>query len=254
MPSASLDNVRVTSTSGRGIVCIDGGSLTVNNSAVVNCAATGVYVGGQSINNTIANADTDEATTTSSKIIQSTATLQSTDVVGNGIGGMAAIEASSYAASLPRGGNNTLIARGHSGIYLEQGNCTIDNCNVSRNTLTGLSAVSTESAVASVHHTDFVDNGTPIQMELPFHGSRARQLSDTASNTNSMSTDPQDETFRSSQLLLQLHLRQSTRDSSSTMEQQQQQLSSVFDDAAAAASSNEGLNNNNNNRNMAAYH
>ena len=45
-PSVTLDSVDVTSSSGRGVVNIDGGHLKIANSYIHDCAATGIYVGG----------------------------------------------------------------------------------------------------------------------------------------------------------------------------------------------------------------
>lgn len=71
-------------------------------------------------------------------------TLERTDVVDNGVGN----------ARNPRGG----VARGHSGIYVEQGLAKILDCNVSNNTLTGISAISTEQARLHIEGSDVKSN------------------------------------------------------------------------------------------------
>lgn len=63
-PTVILDRVDVTSSSGRGVVNIDGGHVTISSSFIHDCAATGVYVGGSG----------------------SQATLEKTDVLFNGKG------------------------------------------------------------------------------------------------------------------------------------------------------------------------
>jgi hypothetical protein len=138
MPTAVLHGVKLTSKSGRGIVNIDGGSVQIHDCAVYNCAATGIYVGGPG----------------------SRALVERTDVIGNGIGNRSR-----------RG-----IARGHSGIYLEQGHATIVNCNISNNTLTGISSVHAENAILTLEQSDLVNNGT-FQLEMPPLQSLARRRS-----------------------------------------------------------------------------
>jgi hypothetical protein len=138
-PCAVLDQVDVCSISGRGIVAIDGGSIFMTHSYVHDCAATGVYVGGAG----------------------SEASLQFTDVVRNGNGNR----------SSRRG-----VQRGHSGIYLEQGHAVIRDCNISQNSLTGISAVSQENAILELSESDLVANGAQ-QLEMPPFGSLSRRQS-----------------------------------------------------------------------------
>jgi hypothetical protein len=56
-PMVTLDSVGVTSSSGRGIVNIDGGHLKISNSLIHDCAATGIYVGGAGSRATIEQSD-----------------------------------------------------------------------------------------------------------------------------------------------------------------------------------------------------
>ncbi len=142
-PTAILDHVEISSASGRGIVNIDGGHVTITNCYVHDCAATGIYVGGPG----------------------SRATIERTDVVRNGNGN----------TQHRRG-----IARGHSGVYLEQGHASIVDCNISQNSLTGISAISPENAVLTLEGSDLVANGT-FQLEMPAIG--------TASHRNSVTTN-----------------------------------------------------------------
>ena len=67
------------------------------------------------------------------------------------------------------------------GIYLEQGRASIIDCNISRNTLTGISAISPVNAVLSLQESDLVSNGT-YQLEMPDIGSVAHRNSDTINN------------------------------------------------------------------------
>jgi hypothetical protein len=136
--------VDITSASGRGIVNIDGGHVTITRCYIHDCAATGIYVGGPG----------------------SKATIEKSDVLRNGNGN----------TQHRRG-----IARGHSGIYLEQGNASIVDCNVSQNSLTGISAVSPENAVLNLERSDLISNGT-YQLELPGPGTRAHRRSVTLNN------------------------------------------------------------------------
>jgi Right handed beta helix region len=150
-PSAVLTDVQVTSRSGRGIVSIDGGRLVIRRCAVRDCAATGIYIGGPG----------------------SQAAIDSTDVIRNGVGNRAR-----------RG-----IARGHSGVYLEQGVANITGCNISHNTLTGISVVSPDNATITMDNSTLVGNGT-YQLELPPPGTPSRQRSVTSNNTLAVRGDP----------------------------------------------------------------
>jgi hypothetical protein len=143
-PCAVLEHVDVCSMSGRGIVTIDGGSTRIQNSYVHDCAATGIYVGGAG----------------------SSAVIHRTDVLRNGNGNR-----------MTRRG----VQRGHSGIYLEQGQAVIRDCNVSQNSLTGISAVSQENAVLDLSESDLVANGAQ-QLEMPPNGSLSRLRSLTRDN------------------------------------------------------------------------
>lgn len=143
-PTVTLDGVGVTSSSGRGVVNIDGGHLKISNSYIHDCAATGIYVGGSG----------------------SRATIEQSDVIHNGKGNTR---------------NRRGIAAGHSGIYLEQGHASIVDCNISRNTLTGISAISPDNALLSLQESDLVSNGT-FQLEMPEVGSTAHRNSVTVNN------------------------------------------------------------------------
>ena len=135
-PTAFLESVHISSQTGRGIVNIDGGKVILRKCAVTDCAATGVYIGGPG----------------------SHAIIESSDVIRNGVGNR-----------IRRG-----IARGHSGIYLEQGIASIRNANVSNNTLTGITVVSPDNAFLTLEGSTLMNNGT-FQLELPPPGSLSRQ-------------------------------------------------------------------------------
>mmetsp|Transcript_7979 Transcript_7979/g.14357 ORF Transcript_7979/g.14357 Transcript_7979/m.14357 type:complete len:804 (-) Transcript_7979:130-2541(-) len=130
MPTANVTDCDITSLSGRGLVNIDGGISHIHNCNFHNSAATGVYIGGAG----------------------SVATMTLTDVVENGVGN----------SRNPRRG----VARGHSGVYVEQGLAKLRDCNISQNTLTGISAISTEQARLHIEESDIRANRSD-QMELP---------------------------------------------------------------------------------------
>jgi hypothetical protein len=146
-PCAILQGVKVTSRSGRGIVNIDGGKIVLRGCAFYDCAATGIYVGGQG----------------------SQAEVEYTDVIRNGVG----------SRSSRRG-----IARGHSGVYLEQGLASIRECNISFNTLTGISSVSADNSFLTLEDSDLALNGT-FQLEMPAPGTAARRRSIVRNNNMS---------------------------------------------------------------------
>lgn len=144
-----LDCVNVTSWSGRGVVNVDGGDLKIKNSYIHDCAATGIYIGGTG----------------------SRANIESTDVIKNGRGNLR---------------NSRGISAGHSGIYIEQGDASIVDCNVSRNSLTGISAINSDNAILNLEDSDLCSNGT-FQLEMPALGSVAFRNSVTTNNTLSPS-------------------------------------------------------------------
>lgn len=144
-PTAFLTHVDISSISGRGVVNIDGGSATIDSCYIHDCAATGIYVGGPG----------------------SVATIERTDVLKNGNGNER---------------NRRGIARGHSGVYLEQGVTTVRDCNISNNSLTGISAISSDNATIAVEETDLMSNGS-VQLEMPPTGSASRRRSVTRNNS-----------------------------------------------------------------------
>jgi hypothetical protein len=146
-PCAMLQGVKVTSRSGRGIVNVDGGKIVLRGCAFHDCAATGIYVGGPG----------------------SQADVEHTDVIRNGVG----------SRSSRRG-----IARGHSGVYLEQGSASIRECNISFNTLTGISSVSADNSFLTLEDSDLALNGT-FQLEMPAPGTAARRRSIVRNNNMS---------------------------------------------------------------------
>jgi hypothetical protein len=146
-PCAILRGVKVTSQSGRGIVNIDGGKIVLRGCAFHDCAATGIYVGGQG----------------------SQAEVEYTDVIRNGVGSR---------------GSRRGIARGHSGVYLEQGLANIRECNISFNTLTGISSVSADNSFLTLEDSDLSLNGT-FQLEMPAPGTAARRRSMVRNNNMS---------------------------------------------------------------------
>lgn len=102
-PRLSLTRCVVTSRTGRGIVVTggqgaEGGIVDMYDSSIMNCAATGLYIGSYGTQ----------------------ATLENCDLVHNGTG--------------CEGG----IPAGHSGICLECGHVKVRNCNISWNTASGV--------------------------------------------------------------------------------------------------------------------
>jgi hypothetical protein len=149
VPTAYVSDCDIVSYSGRGIVNIDGGISYVDKCFIHNSAATGLYLGGRG----------------------SRVTMTETDVVENGNGNER---------------NNRGVSRGHSGVYIEQGTATIRDCNISKNSLTGISAVSADHSTLQVESSCLQSNGS-IQVELPPIGSPSRRRSYSRNNTISTS-------------------------------------------------------------------
>jgi Right handed beta helix region len=134
LPSATLQEVEVISHSGRGVVINDGGNVTIQMSYIHDCAATGIYVGSH----------------------QCQLTLENSDLISNGHGNL-------LAASVRASG----VSRGHSGFYLENGNATLHQVNISNNSSCGISVSSAESRLL-LDHSDVVANGHSNQVEVAF--------------------------------------------------------------------------------------
>ena len=152
VPTVNVIDCDIMSMSGRGIVSIDGGISHIDHCNIHNNAATGVYLGG----------------------VGSAATISRTDIFENGAGN-----------GRHRDGNRSVVQRGHSGIYVEQGTIRISDCNISKNSLTGLSGISQDSATLQVVNSDLQSNGS-VQLELPPIGSPSRERS--YSRGNNIST------------------------------------------------------------------
>jgi hypothetical protein len=127
--AAVLETVDVVSHSGRGVVVLDGAHVRIKDSYIHDCAATGVYVGGHG----------------------SRAVLETVDVTENGKGNHRV------------GG----IAKGHSGIYIDQGVVSITDCNVSQNSASGVSVISPDLTELTLTKTDILTNGNrPIDVHV----------------------------------------------------------------------------------------
>jgi Right handed beta helix region len=148
-PSATLDNVIISSKSGRGVVCLDGGSVTLRACMIHDCAATGLYIGGPG----------------------SEADMSTTDVIRNGVGSRLP------PSRAPR------VTSGHSGVYLEQGVARIRECNISSNHLTGISVVSIDNAILLLKKSDLVANGNG-NLEMPPPGSTSHGKSEVSNDNN----------------------------------------------------------------------
>ena len=131
--SASIHNSSIRSSTGRGIVAVEGGHVECHGSYIHHCAATGVYVGGRG----------------------STALLNETDVWYNGVGNVQA-----------SGG----IARGHSGIYVEQNkSLELNRCSVAYNTACGISLIGSPVQPAGLEQADNESSGTQQQHQPQPH-------------------------------------------------------------------------------------
>ena len=131
LPTAIFHEVEVISHSGRGVVINDGGNIAISHSYIHDCAATGIYVGSNDCS----------------------LTLDHSDVISNGHGNQ-------LAASVRAAG----VSRGHSGFYLENGNATLSECNITNNSSCGIS-VSSPASRLTMSHTDVVANGHSNQVE-----------------------------------------------------------------------------------------
>lgn len=125
--TAKFEHCEITSRSGRGIVAVEGSLLQLVDCYVHDCAATGVYIGG----------------------VATRASLTNCDVLENGTGNQ-------------MGG----VARGHSGLYIEQGAVDVDGCSISKNSAAGISVVSRAHSSLTMQNSEIILNGFG-PMELP---------------------------------------------------------------------------------------
>jgi hypothetical protein len=119
--AAVLESVEIVSESGRGILAIDGAHVHIKGSYIHDCAATGVYVGGHG-----------------TRVV-----LETVDVTENGTGNQ------------HFGG----IARGQSGMCIDQGVVSLTDCNVSHNVASGISIISPDLTELTLTKTDVLTNG-----------------------------------------------------------------------------------------------
>lgn len=119
LAQVSVEGCDITSKSGRGIAISNGGKLTVNQSSIHSCAATGVYISDSN----------------------STARIASTDIVFNGIGGQ----------RLARGHSGVCLEN--------NGTVSIRDCNISLNSGSGISIINTEVWRLNLSDSDVIGNG-----------------------------------------------------------------------------------------------
>jgi hypothetical protein len=132
-----FDGCSIQSDSGRGIVISNGAQVIVTRSTIHDCAATGIYLGGD----------------------ESSLDIITSNILRNGFGRNDNDER-------PR---TPTVQAGHSGLYIEAANAEIRNTLVAENCLTGLSVVPTltpsrqrqTSQPQHIHlvHNTFVGNG-----------------------------------------------------------------------------------------------
>ena len=127
-----VHNCMIMSDSGRGLVVSAQASLELTNSTIVDCAATGLYVGDWG----------------------SRASVSCCNVVRNGFG-----------SNGTRAGGELPVPDGHSGVYVESSMCWIEDSLLAGNSLTGLSVV--RSGFVNIASSDVLENGQaePILVE-----------------------------------------------------------------------------------------
>ncbi len=124
-----LEECSIQSDSGRGIVVSNGAGVILVRSSIHDCAATGVYVGGEG----------------------SSVDIVSSNIIRNGFGRRPLQDLLLERIRAPG------IREGHSGLYVEDGDAEIRNTLIAGNCLTGLSVV--RSGSLHICHNTFVGNG-----------------------------------------------------------------------------------------------
>ena len=139
----SIHGCKITSESGRGVVLLRGSQMTMSNSTIADCAATGCYVSD----------------------VGTTLTLTSSNIVRNGTGSRRSYSIASLA-------NFTefvdVVPPGHSGLYIESATSVIKDCLISGNALTGVSVVRNGSV--RISKCDLTQNGEGAAAIEPVEG------------------------------------------------------------------------------------
>lgn len=130
-PAASvlLQSCSIRSTSGRGVSATGHASVQIEDCCIHDCAATGVYVAGET----------------------ASLSVRDSDIIRNGQGNM-----------IPGG-----VRRGHSGVYVEAGRASIHRCSVAQNAAAGVSMVAGGKASLRLAHSSIVGNErAPLDLPL----------------------------------------------------------------------------------------
>jgi len=154
-PTLHLRDCSVRSTSGRGVVCMSS-DVSISNTEILHCAATGVYLGGARNSRNFQE---------ESPVV----TIDKCDIVRCGGG--------TRAAGHPLAGGapgDQVISAGHSGIYCEQGTLSILNSNVSANAYTGIHGVNPRRITMTIKDSCAVGNGGE-NVVLPPVGTDSRE-------------------------------------------------------------------------------
>jgi len=140
----TLQSCNVQSASGRGIVVTRGARLWVRDSAIHDCAATGVYVGD----------------------VRSSCLIQRSNFIRCGFGKK--YDSHSHLYSDLSGSESMDVDSGHSGVYVEATlEVTFDDSLVAGNSFTGISVV--RCGAAALQNSDVLDNGdAPMAFEEPY--------------------------------------------------------------------------------------
>ena len=118
----TVEECHVTSSSGRGVVATRGSRITLNESSIAECAATGMYLG---------------------ECLSHCCCVRSPNVVHPGGTTTRGFMNDCVVTGNGRGGPT--IARGHSGVFVDRCELSIERCRVQSNHLTGVSLIGDQS-------------------------------------------------------------------------------------------------------------
>jgi hypothetical protein len=128
-----VDGCSIQSDSGRGIVISNGAEVIVARSTIHDCAATGIYLGGD----------------------ESSLDIITSNIIRNGFGRRPLETADDEQPRTPA------VQAGHSGLYVEAADAEIRNTLVADNCLSGLTVVR-DGTVKFCHNTFVGNGGDPV--------------------------------------------------------------------------------------------
>ena len=160
-----LVNCSIQSDSGRGVVITSGASMEISKTTIHDCAATGLYVGGQTSLVEVHNSNIIRCGFGATQRSNQACTAGDREQLDRNHDGSSTASVSSSSSTTeadpPR---HPSIPSGHSGIYIEGAEAEVADTLVAGNCLTGLCLV--KNGLAHLSGCDVTENGTGPMVEI----------------------------------------------------------------------------------------